>query len=171
MYFHYICFIFSVIINLSLYTNIVHTLPMMKINIQSYWLSSTLALKARLNSIAFMGKSEDLYNRIVPINDYINTEFEELYIKEILDFSKSDTVLTNNILLYSKSNDTVDSMIKSDVFDLIVSLSAVNSIINETSKCLFFFLFCILINIIRYIIDYNLIIFSKLCINIIHNTK
>jgi len=107
---------------------------MMKINIQSYWLSSTLALKARLNSIAFMGKSEDLYNRIAPINDYINEEFKELYVEDILKFSKGDTVFTSNALLYGKSNDTIDSIVKSDAFDLIISLSTVNSIINETSK-------------------------------------
>ncbi|ORX78153.1 hypothetical protein BCR32DRAFT_247394 [Anaeromyces robustus] len=100
---------FNFVINLLLYTDIVNILPRMRINIQSYWLSSTLTLKTRLTSIAFMGKNENLYNDIIPLNDYINTELDDLLVDELLSFS-TDT-LTKNSILYGKSNDTIDAMI------------------------------------------------------------
>jgi len=104
----------------------------MKINIQGYWLSSTLALKARLTSIAFMGRNEELYNNIAPLNYYINTEFNELIVENIIELSSNS--ISKDSLLYGKTNDTLDSTIKSDIFDLITSLSTINSIINETGK-------------------------------------
>jgi len=96
----------------------------MKINIQGYWLSSTISLKTRLTSIAYMGKNENLYNIVKPLNEYINNELNELIVDDILSFSTYS--LSKEYLLYGTSNETTDSLVKSDIFDLIISLSTVN---------------------------------------------
>ncbi|ORX60960.1 hypothetical protein BCR36DRAFT_365548 [Piromyces finnis] len=118
------------VFNLFIYGNMVNELPLMQINIQGYWLSSTLALKARLTSIAFMGRNEELYNSIAPLNEYINNEFNELIVENLIDLSSTDP-LSKDSLLYGKTNNTMDSIIKSDIFDLINYLSSINSVINE----------------------------------------